>query len=110
MGRKTVSRNLSVPLGTGYDRKSAFGTNHMAYLRHAIPDYKSIFYPYFVPTGQILLKIIFSFPNTPIKKSPPLISFRKIEIHIGTINPPFRPRQISDLNPIFYVEGKSSCR
>ncbi|MFN3997382.1 hypothetical protein [Algoriphagus sp.] len=52
---------VTVPLGTGYNGKFAFGKNHIAYLptgqaglRHAIPDYISGFYPYFVPTGHLL--------------------------------------------------------
>ncbi len=49
---QTISQTSSVPLGTGYVGIPTEDINHIAYLRHAIPDYISVFYRYFVPTGQ----------------------------------------------------------
>lgn len=49
---QTISLDTTVPLGTGYGGKTTLCKNHIAYLRHAISDYTSAFYRYFVPTGH----------------------------------------------------------
>lgn len=56
---QTISQDTTVPLGTGYVGKTKLCKNHIAYLptgqaglRHAISDYTSAFYRYFVPTGH----------------------------------------------------------
>lgn len=49
---QTISQDTTVPLGTGYVGKTTLCKNHIAYLRHAISDYTSAFYLYFVPTGH----------------------------------------------------------
>jgi hypothetical protein len=51
---QTISRYLSVPLGTGYYGKSSIGKNHIAYLRHANSIYKFFFFLYSVLTGHSL--------------------------------------------------------
>jgi hypothetical protein len=47
-----ISQDITVPLGTGYVGKTKLCKNHFAYLRHAVSDYTSAFYRYFVPTGH----------------------------------------------------------
>lgn len=50
--KQTISQDTTVPLGTGYVEKTTLCKNHIAYIRHAISDYTSAFYRYFVPTGH----------------------------------------------------------
>jgi hypothetical protein len=49
---QTISQDTTVPLGTGYVGNPTLCKNHVAYLRHAISDYTSVFYRYFVPMGH----------------------------------------------------------